>query len=143
MKKLVLNRRDLVWECYEAIWDAEDWDKYVRWLAGAVKQYQEKGDSWAIDLYNLVKDLTWEDVIADFNKFEGDYSTDECLYIERHNRWQKADGSQEDWSYKNFLHDIIREVMQEDLYNSGPYDTDYADDYEEDFHVEEDISEGK
>ena len=100
----------------------------------AVKQYQEKGDSRAIsqrDLYNLVKDLTWEDVIADFNKFEG-----ECLHIERHNRWQKEDGSWEDRSYKDFLHDIIRKEMQEELYN-------YADDYEEDFHVEVDISEGK
>lgn len=146
MKKLVLNRRDLVWESYETVWDAEDWDRYVKWLAETVEKHQEEDGSWATfqrDLYNLVKDLTWDDVIADFNKFEKDYESDDCLYIERHNRWQRADGSWDEYSYKNFLHDIIREAMQEELYNDGPYDTEYADDYEEDFRVEVDTSEGK
>ena len=145
MKKLVLNRRDLVWENYETVWDAEDWDRYVKWLAGVVK-HQEENNSRATfyrDLYNLVKDLTWDDVIADFNEFEENYESNKCLYIERHNHQVNQNGSQEDWSYKNFLHDIIREAMQEELYNDGPYDTEYADDYEEDFSVEVDISEGK
>lgn len=140
MKKLVLNRQDLVWESYETEWDAEDWARYVKWLAGVVKQHQEENNSWATfyrDLYNLVKDLTWDDVIADFKEFEENYESNKCLYIERHNRRVNQNGSQEDWSYKNFLHDIIREAMQEELYNNGPYDTQYADDYEESFTCEE------
>ena len=140
MKKIVLDRDDLVWESYRTEWDAEDWDRYVKWLAGRVETLKGKDDSWSLyhrDLYNLVKDLTWDDVIADFNKFEDNYESDECLYIEKHNRWQREDGSYEECSYKNFLHNIIREVMQEELYNDGPYDTQYADDYQEHISVED------
>ena len=140
MKKIVLNRDDLVWENYRTEWDAEDWDRYVKWLAGRVETLKGKDDSWSLyhrDLYNLIKDLTWDDVIADFNKFEENYESEDCLHIVRHNRWQREDGSWEECSYKNFLHDIIREIMQEELYNDGPYNTEYADDYNESISVED------
>ena len=140
MKKIVLDRDDLVWESYRTEWDAEDWDKYVKWLAGRVETLKGKDDSWSLyyrDLYNLIKDLTWDDVIADFNKVEEDYESDKCLYILRHNSFTKEDGSCEEWTYKNFLHDIIREIMQEELYNDGPYNTEYADDYNESISVED------
>ena len=140
MKKIVLDRCDLVWESYRTEWDAEDWDKYVKWLAGRVETFKGKDDSWSLyhlDLYNLIKDLTWDDVIADFNKFEENYKNEDCLYILRHNSFTKEDGSCEEWSYKDFLHDIIKEVMQEELYNNEPYDTEYADDYNESISVED------
>ena len=140
MKKIVLDRDDLVWESYRTEWDAEDWDKYVKWLAGRVETLKGKDDSWSLyyrDLYNLIKDLTWDDVIADFNKVEEDYESDKCLYILRHNSFTREDGSCEEWTYKNFLHDIIREIMQEELYNDGPYNTEYADDYNESISVED------
>lgn len=141
MKKIVLDRHDLVWESYRTEWNAEDWNRYVKWLAGRVATLKEKNDSWTLyhrDLYNLIKDLTWDDVIADFNKFEENYESEDCLYILRHNSCIREDGSCEEWTYKNFLHDIIKEVMQEELYNDGPYDTQYADDYDESISVEED-----
>lgn len=141
MKKIVLDRHDLVWESYRTEWNAEDWDRYVKRLAGRVKTLEGKNDSWTLyhrDLYNLIKDLTWDDVIADFNKFEENYESEDCLYILRHNSLTKEDGSCIEWTYKTFLHDIIKEVMQEELYNNGPYNTEYADDYQEDISVEED-----
>ena len=58
MKKIVLDRHDLVWESYRTEWDAEDWDRYVKWLAGRVATLKEKNDSWTLyhrDLYNLIK----------------------------------------------------------------------------------------
>ena len=141
MKRLVLNRAELIWERYETVWTNDDWIDFVRSIKARIEKGEGDQDSWLRyqrDLYELIKDLTWEDVIADFNKFEDNNEDEEnCLYIVKHNPYKKEDGSVEDYSYKIFLHEIIREEMQDELYACGPYDSDYADDYEENFSVEE------
>lgn len=140
MKRLVLNRAELMWERYEAIWTEDDWADFVKSTKARVERGEGDQDSWLRyqqDLYELIKDLTWEDVIDDFNKFQNNNEDEEnCLYIVKHNLYKREDGSVEDYSYKIFLCEIIREEMQDELYARGPYDSDYADDYEENFSVE-------
>lgn len=131
MKKLVLNRQDLIWERYKRTWTDKDWADFVASTKEKIETWEGADNSWLQyekDLYELIKDLTWEDVVADFNKFEGKYRGEDCLYI--------LDTSSTGTPYKVFLHEIIREKMQEEAYECGPYDSDYADDYEETFSVE-------
>lgn len=140
MKRLVLNRQDLIWEKYKRAWTDKDWADFVRSTKARIEEEGQEQDSWLEyqkDLYELIKDLTWEDVIADFNKFQNSNEDEEnCLYIVRHSLYKREDGSVEDYSYKDFLHEIIREQMQEEAYECGPYDSDYADDCVESFDVE-------
>lgn len=141
MKRLVLNRNELVWERYETAWTDKDWEDFVRSTKARIEKEGQEQDSWLEyqkDLYELIKDLTWEDVIADFNKYEENWEDEEnCLYVVRHSLYKREDGSVEDYSYKDFLHDIIKEEMQDELYACGPYDTGDVYDCDEDFTVEE------
>ena len=85
-------------------------------------------------IYNRVKDLTFDDVLADFAEFEKNYESDKCIKVELTNK--KYNG--EIWTYNQFLHDLVIEWVREDNYDSDIVNTEYDDDSEEYVEIIED-----
>lgn len=138
-KSIRMQRDELVWETRVGYFTEDDWNKTKEWLKGLLNE--EGADNpynWVghqVIIYNLVKDLTFEEVLADFEKFEEDYRGDNCIKVELTNK--RSDG--ETWTYTQFLHDLIVEWLREDTYDKEPIHYEYADDYQENVEIVEDL----
>ena len=130
-KSIRMQRDELVWETRVNYFTEDDWNKIKEWLSTFVNRAEaNQPDTWIghqVIIYNRVKDLTFEDVLVDFEEFEKNYESDKCIKVELINKRYNG----ETWTYNQFLHDLIIEWMREDNYNSDIVDTQYADDNEE------------
>ncbi len=131
MNMITLQRRELVWECRECTWTEEDWIGYLHCL----KHLCSFSDV-ARQTYEQVKDLTWDEVVADFQRYQDtgeSKSWTEVSYIyENSVRTDKIE-----YTYTQTLADILIDRMREDNYNANVKNTEYADDYDEDFFIED------
>ena len=133
-RKIKLTRSELVWQTREITWDETDWEKFVDQL----KKWAELKDEESYykqvygPIYEVAKDLTWEQVLDDLNKRENAEESITVKIIRRYNI-----GTEQEFSdtYDEYLADVIKDAMREDCYESSVCDEDYADDYEEDFKV--------
>ena len=130
-KSIRMERSELVWETRVNYFTEDDWNKLKKWLSAFVNQEESNQTyTWAghqVIIYNRVKDLTFDDVLADFEEFEKNYESDKCIKVELTNK--KYNG--ETWTCNLFLHDLIVTCLREDNYNSDIVNTEYANDNEE------------
>ena len=130
-KSIRMQRDELVWETRVNYFTEDDWNKLKKWLSAFVNQEEANQiDTWVghqVIIYNRVKDLTFDDVLADFEEFEKNYERDKCIKFELTNK--KYNG--ETWTCNLFLHDLIVTWLREDNYNSDIVNTEYANDNEE------------
>ena len=130
-KSIRMTRNELVWETRINNFTEDDWNKIKEWLSTFVNREEANQiDTWIghqVIIYNRIKDLTFEDVLADFEEFEKNYESDKCIKVELVNKRYNG----ETWTYNQFLHDLIIEWVREDNYDSDIVDTQYADDNEE------------
>ena len=79
-KSIRMQRDELVWETRVGYFTEDDWNKTKKWLKDYANEAGSDEPYWVaqqVIIYNLVKDLTFEEVLADFEKFEKDYKGDE------------------------------------------------------------------
>ena len=130
-KSIRMQRDELVWETRVNYFTEDDWDRIKEWLSTFVDRAEANQiDTWVghqVIIYNRVKDLTFDDVLADFAEFEKNYESDKCIKVELTNKRYNG----ETWTYNQFLHDLIIEWMREDKQERDIVDTQYADDNEE------------
>ena len=130
-KSIRMQRSELVWETRVNYFTESDWDRIKERLGTFVNREEANQiDTWVghqVIIYNRIKDLTFEDVLVDFEEFEKNYESDKCIKVELINKRYNG----ETWTYNQFLHDLIIEWIREDNYDSDIVDTQYADDNEE------------
>ena len=130
-KSIRMQRDELVWETRVNYFTEDDWNKLKKWLSAFVDQAEANQiDTWVghqVIIYNRVKDLTFDDLLADFEEFEKNYESDKCIKFKFTNK--KYNG--ETWTCNLFLHDLIVTWLREDNYNSDIVNTEYANDNEE------------
>ena len=130
-KSIRMQRDELVWETRVNYFTEDDWNKLKKWLSAFVNQEEaNQAYTWVghqVIIYNRVKDLTFDDVLADFEEFEKDYESYKCIKFELTNK--KYNG--ETWTCNLFLHDLIVTWLREDNHNSDIVNTEYANDNEE------------
>ena len=130
-KSIRMQRSELVWETRVNYFTESDWDRIKERLGTFINREEANQiDTWVghqVIIYNRIKDLTFEDVLVDFEEFEKNYESDKCIKVELINKRYNG----ETWTYNQFLHDLIIEWMREDNYDSDIVDTQYADDNEE------------
>lgn len=145
-KAIRMTRRELVWETRVNEFDESDWQSTLEWLKSFTEK--EPRGSWDrehITIYNAVKDLTWEQVVADYEKWDaGDEKANliswelvsEGWGFDENNNWTRQ--PDKDRPYKQYLGEFLHEMIQEDNYNADVEDYDYAGDYDEDVVIIED-----
>ena len=130
-KSIRMQRDELVWETRVNYFTEHVWNKLKKWLSAFVNQEEaNQAYTWVghqVIIYNRVKDLTFDDVLADFEEFEKNYESDKCIKFELTNK--KYNG--ETWTCNLFLHDLIITWLREDNHNSDIVNTEYANDNEE------------
>lgn len=137
-KSIRMQRDELVWETRIGYFTEDDWNKTKKWLKDYANEAGSDAPYWVaqqVIIYNLVKDLTFEEVLADFEKFEKDYKGDDCIKVELTNK--RSDG--ETYTYTQFLHDLIIEWLRDDVVDKEPIHYEYADDYQENIEIVEDL----
>lgn len=130
MKSITLIRRELVWETKSNTWDEYDWKNFLEWTERNIKNEKEAGyyTSNFGKFYEKCKDLTWDEVVKDFNEYEyGD--SKKCIYWEEIPSWS-------DKPIIRYLGDFLIDQMREENYDAEVSDWDYADDYDEEFEIE-------
>lgn len=137
-KSIRMQRDELVWETRVNYFTEEDWNRTKEWLKSFVdREEADNPYSWTghqVIIYNCIKDLTFEEVLADFERFEEVYESDDCIQVELTNKGYNGDT----WTYNQFLHDLVIEWVREDNYDSDVVDSEYADDYQEYVEIVED-----
>ena len=128
-KKVIrMTRHELVWETRTAEFDAAEWDRTLAWL----KTFAEKETDpytwegrWAI-VYNRVKDMTFDDVLADIEEYKNDTGNHIVFTFK-----SKLYNSDEEWEYTECLYDLVMEWLRDDCCQNEISDWNYADDSEE------------
>ena len=121
MKEIRLSRRELVWEEYVRTWNENDFEEVKKWLSNRTE------DPHCMTRYNAMKDISFDELCDMLDgKIEDVTYTLEC-------------GSEEhSWSYNESVTDYVRELMRDEAWDYGLFDSWGADDSEEDFEVLED-----
>ena len=122
-KSIRMRRDELVWETRVSYFNESDWNSLKEYYS-SFENYNGCDPEYGADRYKIylaIKDLSYDDVIADF---EGEDSM-EVIREERH----FSDGSP--WYWSQTLNDIVVEWMREDNYEAEVCDTSYADDCDE------------
>lgn len=124
-KYITLTRRELVWETRRNTWTEEDYNEFIEWLS----EYKDRTDAndsyWAKNRaseYAVLSQYSWDDIVR---IMQGNGDEDEP-------RIQYYDYTGEA-SYKVSIEEVIREQMREENFDTGICDSDYADDFDEDF----------
>ena len=126
-KVIKMTRHELVWETREAEFDAAEWGRTLAWL----KTFAEKETDpytwegrWA-SVYNRVKDMTFEDILADVEAYE---KTDDYIVFTFKSKRYNSD---EEWEYTESLYELIMEWLRDDCCDNEVTDWNYADSSEE------------
>ena len=123
-KSITLNRHELVWQTRTNTWTEKDYNQLVAYYKGFIGKEDE--GNWAkgnAQKGEFLSQYTWDDVL---NYWNVDYENEPFIEI-----------NNGDWSYREYLTEIVREAMREDNYDCDVTDENYADDYEEDFDIDD------
>ena len=126
-KFVTLNRHELVWETRSMTWGEQEYLDLLDWLKGLVAK--DSGGNWYRrhqQAYEILANLSW-DHVADI--LEG-REPDIMMTITN----QGYTGG--DWTYEEGISEYIMECIREDCYDADVTDSNYADDYEEDWDFE-------
>lgn len=123
-RTIKLSRRELVWEYRDNEWGEETYRDLLTWL----KSFEEKDlkDTWVkdhINEYNFLSHYTWDQI---------------CHYIENFNEDEPRItyyDENDEVRYSQSISDLIKDYIREDNWNADITDTEYADDYDEDWNV--------
>ena len=122
-KSITLNRHELVWQTRTNTWTEKDYNQLVDYYKGFIGKEDES--NWAkgnAQKAEFLSQYTWDDVLK---YWDVDYENEPFVEI-----------NNGDWSYREYLTEIVREAMREDNYDCDVIDENYADDYEEDFDID-------
>lgn len=118
-RKIRFTRRELVWEEYQMIYDEEQWNKLMDWLS-------KLSDPQSTKRYATLKDIPFEEICSMVNGEKPDISWD-FPFI----GW---DGKEH--TCLESLTDFVTDMMREDAWDAGPWDSFSGDDSEEELVVE-------
>lgn len=111
-KRINFQRVEYVREYYGVEWTEYDYKEFLDWLS-------RKDDKGSVVRYEVLKDLSFDDICAIFNDEKDDIP------------YELPCGSGEHaWTYTEYVGDFIRDMLREDCWNSGCYDSE-CDDSEE------------
>ena len=131
MKTITLTRSELIWETRHNTWTEEDWNNLLKWMKETIEDSNEHEESyWRKKnkaAYDVLKDLTWEQAVAEFDKgYEG-------LSWQVDNSYKDSQGNLVPSSYKETVYELICEYMREENYDQDVDECNYADDFDENF----------
>ena len=107
MASIRLDRREYVTEYYSINWTEEDYKNLVEYLKTRTDQHNQTR-------YNVLKDLSFDDIVSIFD----DEKEDICYSI---NFYTAID------FYTESVREYITDMMREDCWNSGSYDSECYD----------------
>ena len=125
-KAIKMIKQEVVLETRVAVFDEKMWHEILDWLKAFSKKepnpYNLEG-RWSI-VYNRVKDMSFDDVLADFKEYEN--HTDKYIIFPFKNQYK-------DYEYdaSESLHDLIEEWLNEDCYDSEAFDRSYTGEHTE------------
>jgi len=134
-KMIKLDRAELVWQTRVNYFGEGDWENLVKWMKGRAEQAklpENQNSAWyrnQVQEYNIVKDMSWEQALAEYEKWNNEGESEDLLH------WicDYGDG----YSYTVYFGEWLRDNVREDNYNSDIIDEEYADDYNEEFSIED------
>lgn len=106
MKKIRFNRVEFVREYYTVEWTEEDYKSTLEWLS-------KRDDVNSVAAYGALKDLSFDDIVAILND-EKDDITFEIV---------NNAGTDREWTYTKYVGEYIRDMIREDCWNMGCYDS--------------------
>lgn len=123
-RKVQLDRDELVWQRRTNSWGAEDYAKFLDYL----KEFEGTDavgyrKSYNSQVYEVLKNYSWDQMCDIIDGVLGDPKV--CI----HYRLNKDD--EVEYSYEEYLSNIICDAIREDNYECDVSDETYADDYEE------------
>lgn len=125
-KAIKMTKQEVVLETRVAILDEHMWFEILEWLkAFSMKEpnpYNWEG-RWSL-VYNRVKNMSFDDVLADFQEYEN--HTDNYIIFPFKNKYKD-----DEYDTSQSLHDLIDEWLNEDCYDSEPFDRSYTGEHEE------------
>ena len=136
-KRVFLSRSELVWETRDVSWDEKEYENYLNWLKGQNDKYKDDSEQnlsyWyraQRDAYAVLKNMTWDDIVAEIEKDDScneDYAPTYIIF-------KNADGTE---MYRETVIEYIRDAIREDVYDADISGYDYADDYDETWDIQE------
>lgn len=134
-KTIKMTRKELVWETREVEWNEVDFNRLKKWLKEFAGKNYDALDNFArshLVAYEHIKDMTWEEVFEDFKKW--DNGDEDAIHWTFTNYYNSID----DYTYTQYLGDLIQEWIREDCYDADITDVNYADDSEENIKIIDD-----
>ena len=104
-KEIKYFRTEYVREYYQVNWTEADYKNLLQWL-------ENKTEPHNVARYNVLKKLSFDDIVAIFNDEKDDISYELTCGSGDHT-----------WTYTEYVSDFIREQIQEDAWNMGCYDS--------------------
>lgn len=136
-KRVFLSRSELVWETRDVSWDEKEYENFLNWLKSQTEKYKDDSEQslsyWyrsQRDAYEVLKNMTWDDIIAEIQKDDSNSEDYAPTYI----NFTNADGTT---MYRESVIEYIRDAIREDVYDSDVTGYDYADDYDETWDIQE------
>ena len=129
-KALEMTRSELVWETRVCTFDTQDWTRIIDWLKSFLTSADAKDPfTWYgrhAYMYEVLKDLTFDEVIADYEKYRN--GDDDCIKLTFKTKYYDSDEISE---YQEELGYLLEEWIREDCCDADVCDWQYADDSEE------------
>jgi len=123
-KSINLTRNELVWQTRCNSWDESDFKNLLNWLKG----FEGKEGGWARDHYNEYQFLsayTWDEICRYFDVYDEDEPT--MAYYDENGEKR----------YTTCISELIKEYMREENYDQDICNEDYADDYDEQWDIQD------
>lgn len=108
-KEIRYRRTGYVREYYQVNWTEADYKSLLQWL-------ENKTEPHNVARYNVLKELSFDDIVAIFNDEKDDISYELPCSSRNHT-----------WTYTEYVSDFIRGEIQEDAWNMGCYDSECYD----------------
>lgn len=115
-KTIKLQRRELVWDVYETEYDAAEWLEILDYLK------RSESEDNAIR-YNAFKDLTFDEVCDIFSGEKEDVT-------------YELTSTSTNWTWTESLTEYVSDCMRQDAWDYGAVDSYFADESDEEIHVE-------
>ena len=119
-RRISLRRRELVWEEYVREWGEADFEELKEWLSTRIE------DPHYAARYFAMKDVSFDELCDMFDGKREDIKYELHCGDENHS-----------WTYNECLTDYIRELMREEAWDYGCYDSWGADDSDEELEIYE------
>lgn len=146
-KCIQLTRSELVWETRQNTFNQQDWEIFIKEIKRHCEELSNDDDRnnahYFRALYAMIKDLTWDEACTDFNRAKNGADRKgliQTTYRKCTYDWGFSDGQgrslrtpEKDYDVTMYLYEELEEEIRERNYGYDVIDTQYADDYNEDF----------